>query len=173
MTDFEEAANSSLRMQIISRETSMVYPQTPTPEHTILPCSISDNLSSISISYVRTMYIYREASSGDHNDAAAKLKAALTKLLVAFYPMAGRVRPAEGKLGYEIVCNDKGVVWIDAQVDGTIDDFHNFQSTSSITFDMAGKLLAPKAAYSMRVEELPVQYIQVRFVRIRFSAVRF
>lgn len=156
-----EGADSTLRMQITSLETSLVYPETPT-EHTILPCSISDNLASISISYVRTMYIYREAFPGVNKDVPAKLRAALAKLLVVFYPMAGRVRPAEGKLGYEIDCNDKGVVWVDAQVDGTIDDFHNFQS-NSITFDMAGELLAPKADYSMSVEEQPVQFIQVSF----------
>lgn len=147
-------------MQIIFQKSSVVYPETPT-KHTILPCSISDNLSSISISYVRTMYIYPEVSPGANEDVAAKLKAALAKLLVVFYPMAGRVRPAQGKIGYEIDCNDKGVVWVDAEVDGTIDDFQNFQS-DSFTFDMAGKLLAPKADYSMSIEEMPLQYIQVR-----------
>ena len=140
-------------MRITSLETSIVYPETPT-EHTILPCSVCDNFARPI--HVRTIYIYKEIVRGSNVDVSIKLKAALAKLLVLFYPMAGRVKRAEGKLGYEIDCNDKGVVWVDAEVDGSIEDFEDFQP--SWVFD---QLLVPKADYSMSIEDIPVQFLQV------------
>lgn len=141
-------------MQITKLETSTVYPETPTEPGTILPCSICDNFARPI--HVRTIYLYKENVPGAHDDVSTKLKAALQKLLVVFYPMAGRVRRAEGKTGYEIDCNDKGVVWVDAEVDGAMDDIESFQPNR--IFD---KLLVPRADYSMSIEDIPVQFIQV------------
>jgi shikimate O-hydroxycinnamoyltransferase len=141
-------------MQITKLETSTVYPETPTEPGTILPCSICDNFARPI--HVRTIYLFKENVPGAHDDVSDKLKAALQKLLVVFYPMAGRVRRAEGKTGYEIDCNDKGVVWVDAEVDGAMDDIESFQP--NWIFD---KLLVPRADYSMSIEDIPVQFIQV------------
>ncbi|XP_037449711.1 putrescine hydroxycinnamoyltransferase 1-like [Triticum dicoccoides] len=56
----------------------------------------------------------------------ARLKTALGKALVAFYPLAGRLRPdAKGKL--EIDCNGEGLPFLVARSRLTADDFSDFK----------------------------------------------
>ncbi|XP_024358955.1 shikimate O-hydroxycinnamoyltransferase [Physcomitrium patens] len=149
----DEVTESVPRMRIISSKTSIVYLEFPAELH-VLSCSICDNF--VRPTHVRTLYLYRETSPGANEHVTTRLKAALAKLLVVFYPMAGRVRRAEGNIGYEIHCNNKGVVWVDAEVDGTIDDFENFQPNY-----VFNKLLVPTVDYSVSIEFQPVQIIQI------------
>ena len=53
------------------------------------------------------------------------LKEALSKTLVPFYPMAGRLGSDEnGRL--DIICNAEGVLLIEAETTSTIDDLGDF-----------------------------------------------
>jgi shikimate O-hydroxycinnamoyltransferase len=149
-------------MKITAYKSSLIKPEIPTsPE--VLSCSACDHFARPI--HVRTIYFFGENTPGANKDAPAVLKKALSKLLVAFYPNAGRVRRKnDGTVDLEIDCNDAGVVFIEAAVDMTIDDLGGFQPNP--LFDR----LSPKADYTMPIEEQPVQFLQVNdaFTSSRF-----
>lgn len=69
---------------------------------------------------------YRRRSTEDVFFDVTRLKTALAKALVDFYPMAGCLRDdADGRL--EIDCNNKGTLFLVAQSCLTIDDFSDFK----------------------------------------------
>ncbi|CAM6129778.1 unnamed protein product [Calypogeia fissa] len=139
-------------MKITSYKSTLIKPEIPTPPK-ILSCAACDNF--VRPIHVRTVYFFGEQSPGANKDAIKVLKNALSKLLVTFYPNAGRVRSiGDGTPHLEIDCNDAGVVFIEASVDITIDDLGGFQPNP--LFDK----LSPSADYSMPIEEQPVQFLQ-------------
>ena len=72
-------------------------------------------------------YPYRSLP-GDSFDVARRT-AALAKALVAFYPLAGRLRAGgDGRL--EIDCNGKGMLFLVSQSRLTMDDFTDFKPSS-------------------------------------------
>lgn len=57
-------------------------------------------------------------------DPAQIVKSALEKVLVYYYPFAGRIREGPGrKLAVE--CNGEGVVFVEADADVRLEDFGN------------------------------------------------
>ena len=69
---------------------------------------------------------YRRRTTDDVFFDVTGLKTALGKALVAFYPMAGRLRAdADGRL--EIDCNNEGMLFLIAHSRLTIDDFGDFK----------------------------------------------
>lgn len=149
-------------MKITSYKSTLVKPEIPTPPG-VLSCSACDHFARPI--HVRTLYFFGEKSTGANRDAPQVLKNALSKLLVTFYPNAGRVRrKGDGSLDLEIDCNDAGVVFIETSVDITIDDLGGFQPNA--LFDK----LSPNVDYSVPIEEQPVQLLQVtKFVCGGFS----
>ncbi|CAM6088031.1 unnamed protein product [Calypogeia fissa] len=140
-------------MKITSYKSTLVKPEIPTPPE-VLSCSACDHFARPI--HVRTLYFFGEQSPGANKDAPQVLKNALSKLLVTFYPNAGRVRSkGDGTPDLEIDCNDAGVVFIEASVDSTIDDLGGFQPNPFF------HKLSPNADYSMPIEEQPVQFLQV------------
>ncbi|WCJ19923.1 HXXXD-type acyl-transferase family protein [Euphorbia peplus] len=61
---------------------------------------------------------------------ASKLKSALAKILVPYYPLAGRVRANSAGTGLELVCKGQGAVFIQAyDSDLNVHDFHKAPKT--------------------------------------------
>ncbi|KAM6602399.1 hypothetical protein CsatA_022008 [Cannabis sativa] len=92
------------------------------------------------------------------------LKQSLSKVLVPFYPIAGRlVRPVHvhelGGQGHrsqtEIDCNEKGVLFVTAETTAVIDDFSDFAPTPQL------RSLTPTVDYSLRISSYPLLLIQV------------
>lgn len=152
-------------MKITSYKSTLMKPEIPT-EPEVLSCSACDHFARPI--HVRTLYFFGEHSPGANKDAPQVLKSALSKLLVTFYPNAGRVRSkGDGSLDLEIDCNDAGVVFIEAAVDVTIEDLGGFQPNP--LFDK----LSPNADYSMPIEEQPVQFLQVKISLSVFLPISF
>ncbi|OMO90846.1 Transferase [Corchorus olitorius] len=109
-------------MEIAVKGSSMICPAQDTPKerHWI------SNLDMVMTTYyVPLLYFYKPNGSSHFFDTQV-LKEALSKTLVSFYPMAGRLGSDEnGRL--EIVCNAEGVLWVEAETTCAIDDLGDFK----------------------------------------------
>ncbi|KAL4333642.1 hypothetical protein GQ457_07G037880 [Hibiscus cannabinus] len=139
-------------MEIAIRESSIVYPAEETPEHRLW----SSNLELLmTLHHVPTVYFFRPNGSSDFFDTRV-LKEALSKVLVPFYPMAGRLgRDGNGRI--EIVCNGEGTLFIEAETDCVINDL--IGDTTSHSPDLWQ--LVPQVDYSADISSYPLVLTQV------------
>ncbi|GMN28530.1 hypothetical protein TIFTF001_047898 [Ficus carica] len=82
------------------------------------------------------------------------LESSLSKVLVPFYPVAGRLRSVGGGR-FELDCNGKGAVFVAAELNPELVDFGDF--TPSTKFD---QFLIPPIDYSVPIDEVPVLVAQ-------------
>ncbi|TYG67200.1 hypothetical protein ES288_D05G059300v1 [Gossypium darwinii] len=139
-------------MEITIKESSMVYPAEETPKHRLW----SSNLELLmTLHHVPTVYFFRPNGSSNFFDTRV-LKEALSKVLVPFYPMAGRLgRDENGRI--EIVCNGKGALFLEAETDYVIDDLiGNTMINSSELWR-----LVPKVDYFADISSYPLILVQV------------
>jgi len=94
------------------KEAHVVTPSDPTP-NTVLALSALDSQLFLRFT-IEYLLVYRPGPGLDRASTAARLKTALAKALVPYYPFAGRVRPQAEGLGLEVVCRAQGAVFIEA-----------------------------------------------------------
>ncbi|TKY64653.1 Shikimate O-hydroxycinnamoyltransferase [Spatholobus suberectus] len=100
-----------------------------------------------------SVYFYRANGACNFFDCKV-LKEALSKVLVPFYPMAGRLRRDEdGRV--EIDCDGQGVLFVEADTGAVIDDFGDFAPTLEL------RQLIPAVDYSQGIETYPLLVLQV------------
>lgn len=101
------------------------------------------------------VYFYRPDGSSSNFFDANVLKEALRRVLVPFYPMAGRLNLDEtGRV--EIDCNGEGVLFVEADGDGVVDEFGDFAPTLEL------RKLIPYVDYSHGLHHYPLLVSQVR-----------
>ncbi|XP_047308936.1 spermidine coumaroyl-CoA acyltransferase-like [Impatiens glandulifera] len=92
----------------------LVTPSKPTPS-CVLSFSSVDNDNNIEL-LVYTIHVYKASHDQEnnlHDDPACLIKDALSRVLVHYYPMAGKLkRNIDGKL--RITCNAEGVPYVEA-----------------------------------------------------------
>ncbi|KAM6552713.1 hypothetical protein CsatB_013475 [Cannabis sativa] len=149
-----------MKMEI--KEKTMVKPATETPRH-VLWTSNLDQLVPKHI-HIPTIYFYKPLSSAtDDKDFfdPVKLKDALSKVLVPFYPVAGRLvdssNPNGGRI--EIDCNGEGVLFVVAQTNSMVDDFGDFKPSPKL------RALAPIVDYSIDISSYPLLLLQVTYFK--------
>ncbi|XP_050215145.2 shikimate O-hydroxycinnamoyltransferase-like [Mercurialis annua] len=99
---------------------------------------------------VPTVYLYNKSTNFD----AKVLKDAMSKVLVQFYPVAGRLgRDENGRL--EINCNNEGVMFIEAETNSTIDDLGDLMLNLKIP------QLIPTVDYSTGISSFLLFVVQV------------
>ncbi|KAE8732599.1 Shikimate O-hydroxycinnamoyltransferase [Hibiscus syriacus] len=107
-------------VEVTVKGSSMIYPAQHTPRET----QWISNLDMVMPTYHVPVVYYKPNGSSDFFKPQV-LKEALSKTLVPFYPMAGRMGCNEnGRL--EIICNAKGVLWVEAETTLALDDLGNF-----------------------------------------------
>ncbi|PPR83576.1 hypothetical protein GOBAR_AA37136 [Gossypium barbadense] len=90
-------------MEITIKESTIVRPAEGTPKRIIVMARY----------HLPTIYYYKPNGSSDFFDTG-RLKETLSKILVPFYPIAGRLGYDEnGRL--EIICNAEGVLFVEAE----------------------------------------------------------
>ncbi|PKA57606.1 Shikimate O-hydroxycinnamoyltransferase [Apostasia shenzhenica] len=139
-------------MIIRVKETEMVRPAAQTPRRRLW----NSNLDLVVPRFhTPSVYFYRRpAAAIDGFFDARKLKEALARALVPFYPMAGRLaRDEDGRV--EINCNGEGVLFVVAETDSSVDDFGDFAPT------MEMKQLIPKVDYTDDIAAFPLLVLQV------------
>ncbi|KAF4352981.1 hypothetical protein F8388_008402 [Cannabis sativa] len=135
----------------------MVKPSAETPHH-VLRNSILDQMVPRHI-HVPTIYVFKPPimstlSLDDQFFDSNILKDALSKVLVPFYPVAGRlITSKNGRI--DIDCNGEGVLFIEAETSFVLDDFGDFVPSPKLR-----SLLVPSVDYSNGLSSYPLLLVQ-------------
>lgn len=145
-------------MIINVKGSTMVRPAEETPRRPLWNSNVDLVVPNF---HTPSVYFYRPTGVSNFFDAAV-MKQALSKALVPFYPMAGRLRRDEdGRV--EIDCNAEGVLFVQADTTGVIDDFGDFAPTLEL------RQLIPAVDYSAGIETYPLLVLQV-YLLLSFSS---
>ncbi|KAI4356001.1 hypothetical protein L6164_000055 [Bauhinia variegata] len=114
--------------------------------------------------YTPTIYIYKPQHRNHTTSCSVieRMRDSLSKTLVHYYPLAGRLR-CIGRKQYEVDCNEMGVTLLEAESDKILDEYDDFAPDSSI------RELIPKIDFGEPIEKLPFLFVQVT----RFSCGSF
>lgn len=129
----------------------LICPNRPAPKHSLYLSNLDDQkFLRFSIKY---LYLFKKSVSLDC------LKCSLSKLLVDYYPLAGRLRAStEDDQKLEIDCNGEGAVFAEAFMDYTAEEFLEFSNKPNKSWR---KLLYRVEARSFL--DVPPLVVQVRF----------
>ncbi|KAM7253708.1 hypothetical protein ACFE04_031390 [Oxalis oulophora] len=141
-------------MLITVKDSTMVSPATETPQKSLWNANVDLVVPRF---HTPSVYFYRPTGAANFFDALL-LKQALSKALVPFYPMAGRLkRDDDGRI--EIDCNAEGVLFVEAETNSVIDDFGDFAPTLEL------KKLIPAVDYSRGISSFPLLVLQVTYFK--------
>ncbi|KAI3956476.1 hypothetical protein MKX01_016889 [Papaver californicum] len=137
-------------MRISIKESTMVRPAEETPRRGLWNANVDLVVPRM---HTPSVYFYRPNGSSNFFDCTV-LKEALSKVLVPFYPMGGRLkRDEDGRI--EIDCNGEGVLLVEAETTSVIDDFGDFAPTLEL------RQLIPTVDYSGDISSYPLLVLQV------------
>ncbi|GLT69215.1 hypothetical protein SLA2020_413840 [Shorea laevis] len=123
----EKVSNNSFQLSVKQEEPTLV----PPAEETEKVLYFLSNLDQNSAFTVRTIYGFKSDSKGN-KDAEKVIKDALSKVLVHYYPLAGRLTiNSEGKLIVD--CTGEGAVFVEAKADCTIEEIGDTTKPDPIT----------------------------------------
>jgi len=143
-------------VNITVKSSQIVLPAAPTPQRNIW-------LSNVDLVVGRThatsVYIYRPTGTARSDFFSMDvLRDALSKVLVPFYPIAGRLgKDTHGRL--QINCNGEGGQLIEAVTDSTINDFGDFAPSLELT------QLLPQLNSGQDIYFYPLLLVQVTFFK--------
>ncbi|KAH7547504.1 hypothetical protein FEM48_Zijuj01G0317000 [Ziziphus jujuba var. spinosa] len=136
------------------KESTMVKPAEETPLRPLWNSNVDIVVPSM---HTPSVYFYRPTGASNFFDPTI-LKQALSKALVPFYPMAGRLRrDDDGRI--EINCNAEGVLFVEAETNSVIDDFGDFAPTLEL------RKLIPTIDYSGGIHSYPLLVLQVTYFK--------
>ncbi|PWA66964.1 hydroxycinnamoyl-CoA shikimate/quinate hydroxycinnamoyl transferase [Artemisia annua] len=138
-------------MKIVVRESTMVRPMEETPKIKLW----NSNLDLLVSEYhTQTVYFYESPRAATNFFDIQVMKDALSRVLVPFYPVAGRFnKDQDGRI--EIDCQGQGVLFVEAESDCVIDEFGDFAPR------MEFLKLIPTVDYSLGIESYPLLVLQV------------
>jgi shikimate O-hydroxycinnamoyltransferase len=135
------------------KATHMVRPAEPTPDETMY-LNACDQIKDVL--HTPTIYFYKHSPDLDAGDAVPRLKESLAKVLVQFYPLAGRLSWArEGGSRVELECNGKGVPIFEVETEAAVEDYGDFTPTPEI------QSLIPSVDYTTPIDEIPLVIVQL------------
>ncbi|KAG0485741.1 hypothetical protein HPP92_009820 [Vanilla planifolia] len=138
-------------LKVKQGEPILVPPAEETPRVPYFLSNLDQNVAVI----IKTIFCFKSKDEG--NERAAKvIKDALAKVLVHYYPLAGRLTiSAEGKLMVD--CTGEGVLFVEAEADCNMADVGDIDKPESATLD--------KLIYNVRgaknIMEMPLLVVQV------------
>ncbi|AED96958.1 putative transferase [Arabidopsis thaliana] len=141
-------------MKIRVKQATIVKPAEETPTHNLW-------LSNLDLIQVRlhmgTLYFYKPCSSSDRPNTQSLIEA-LSKVLVFFYPAAGRLQKnTNGRL--EVQCNGEGVLFVEAESDSTVQDI------GLLTQSLDLSQLVPTVDYAGDISSYPLLLFQVTYFK--------
>ncbi|KAM0018665.1 putative quinate O-hydroxycinnamoyltransferase [Helianthus debilis subsp. tardiflorus] len=141
-------------MEIVVRESTMVRPAEETPTKKLWISSLDLMAPNY---HTPVVYFYRLNGAVNFFDTKV-MKDALSRALVAFYPMAGRfIQGQDGRV--EIDCQGQGALFLEAVSDGVVDDFGDFAP------QMKFLKLVPVVDYSLGIQSYPLLVLQVTYFK--------
>lgn len=131
-----------MALPVIRSNRSLVRPaeHTPTPSGT-LDLSAIDQIPVLRCN-ARTLHVFKRR--GPEPEAAAHvIKGALSRALVPYYPLAGRLKESgQGQL--QVECSGDGAWFVEASANCTLDSVDYFNDVTSIPYDQLLPDSAPK-----------------------------
>ncbi|KAI7731859.1 hypothetical protein M8C21_032223 [Ambrosia artemisiifolia] len=141
-------------MKVVIRESTMVKPAEESPAIKLWNSCLDLTAPNF---HIQLVYFYRPNGAANFFDTKV-IKDALSRALVAFYPMAGRFKQGEhGRV--EIDCQGQGALFLEAESDGMIDDFGDFAPRFEFL------KLVPVVDYSLGIESYPLLVVQVTYFK--------
>lgn len=97
------------------KQPTLITPTSPTPNHSLYLSNLDDHhFLRFSIKYV---YLFPKSIP------SLSLKDSLSRVLVDYYPFAGRIKVSDDQSKLEVDCNGEGAVFAEAFMDITCQDF--------------------------------------------------
>ncbi|OIT20350.1 PREDICTED: omega-hydroxypalmitate O-feruloyl transferase [Nicotiana attenuata] len=107
---------------VFVKEADLITPSEPTPIQ-ILPLSALDSQLFLRFT-IEYLLVYKPSRHGlDKAATVNRVKSALSRALVPYYPLAGRVRARTNGSGLEVVCRAQGAAFLQAVSDQTASEF--------------------------------------------------
>ncbi|PIA29952.1 hypothetical protein AQUCO_05800200v1 [Aquilegia coerulea] len=141
-------------MRITVIEETIVKPIEETPHESLW----TPNTDQLFNCLVPSVYFYKPNKTSDFFSCNV-LKYALSKVLVPFYPIAGRLkRNKEGRV--EIDCNGEGTLFVEAETDSVLDDLGDFVPTEEVRQLLPYRMYNPKDISSFPLFSVQVTYFK-------------
>ncbi|CAK8565515.1 unnamed protein product [Lathyrus sativus] len=135
---------------VIIKASYTVTPNESTPNGYLW---LSDLDQVVRLSHTPLIFIFKPKHN-QNNRIIETLKKSLSKILVHYYPIAGRYCYTKGGR-VELNLNAKGAVLTEAETSKTVHDYGDFSPSDST------KELIPKIDYGQPMEEIPLLVVQV------------
>lgn len=148
----------SFRFKLTRKAAVLIPPSLPTPKDFLYLSNLDDQAGLRC--YMRALLFYRSNSSKKcDKDPARIIREGLAKVLVHYYPFAGRLRDAPaGKLIVD--CTGEGVLFVEADADVDLEQFGEMRSPIACTDQLLHDDLV-----SENVTNSPLMLIQVTRLR--------
>ncbi|WJX30976.1 shikimate O-hydroxycinnamoyltransferase [Trifolium repens] len=127
-----------------------VIPEEPTPQGRLW---LSGKDQVATQHHTPTIYIYKPKQNQEN--IIETLKKSLSKILVHYYPIAGRLCYTEEGGRIEVNLNAKGAILLEAETTKTIHDYGDFSPSDST------KELVPIINYNQPFQEMPLLLVQL------------
>lgn len=144
------SSNNMFQLCVKQQEPTLVPPAEETEKGLYFLSNLDQNIAVI----VRTIYCFKSDDQGNER-AAEVIKDALSKVLVHYYPIAGRLTiSAQGKLIVD--CTGEGAVFVEAEANCGIEKIGDITKPDPVTL---GKLVyeIPGASNILEIPPLVVQ----------------
>lgn len=114
--------NAVCNFKVTKKPPILVTPNRSTPNHHLYLTNI-DNQLGLRV-HMNTLFFYRSSTSMKNEEEPVHIiEEALAKLLVHYYPFAGRVRDADDKGNLIMDCTSKGALLVEADADISLENF--------------------------------------------------
>ncbi|KAL5543845.1 hypothetical protein UlMin_007629 [Ulmus minor] len=128
----EKIGEKSFELAVNKQEPTLVPPAEETEKGLYFLSNLDQNIAVI----VRTIYCFKSAAKGNE-ESAEVIKNALAKVLVYYYPLAGRLTISlEGKLIVD--CTGEGAVFVEAEANCSVEEIGDITKPDPVTL---GKLV--------------------------------
>ncbi|KAL2237145.1 benzyl alcohol O-benzoyltransferase-like [Sesamum indicum] len=134
------ASKHTLTFKVTRQDPELIPPAKPTP-HELKPLSDIDDQESLRFQ-VPAIQFYRRNPAMDGKDPVMVIRDAVSRALVFYYPLAGRLREAAGRK-LVVECTGEGVLFIEAVADVTLQQFGDallppFPCLEELLYDVPG-----------------------------------
>ncbi|PWA89494.1 Chloramphenicol acetyltransferase-like domain-containing protein [Artemisia annua] len=116
------SSNASSNVQV--KEAVMITPSSTTPSHVLKLSSIDSQLFlRFTIEYLLIFRPEHDLGPVERSMVVARVKEALSRALVPYYPLSGRVKARPDGSCLEVVCRGQGAVFVESVSDFNVTDF--------------------------------------------------
>ncbi|XP_021747201.1 anthranilate N-benzoyltransferase protein 2-like [Chenopodium quinoa] len=141
------------------KETTIICPEQETPKGSLWLSSL-DLITRSPYTHTHVLFVYEPNKAQNTNSTpffdTNLIKETLSKALVAFYPMAGRLKTNNKTGRIEIDCNAKGASFIEVETTHVLTDFGDFKPSPELR-----KVVFPKYGYAGGLSSSPLLMVQL------------